>query len=144
MKRIPIYIILIGMVFFAPVDRVDVGTLQPVEILAISKEEGMNVVRTDTDDMGIGKTVEQALDDLKQTAPGVIYLDTAEFLLIEKGCEQEAESLKQWLRKTVRVCSTQGNIDLKDAVKYLRAHGGFPKLCQWKITQKLPVLTTEK
>ena len=84
MKRIPIYIILIALVFIAPVRRVDVGTLEPVEIIAVSKERGMTVVRTDTDDVGIGKSIEQALEDLKQTATGVVYLDTAEFLLLAK------------------------------------------------------------
>ena len=143
MKRIPIYIILIALVFIAPVRRVDVGTLEPVEIIAVSKESGLTLVRTDTDDVGIGKSIEQALEDLKQTATGVVYLDTAEFLLLAKGCEAEGQQLKKWLADSVRVCATQGELDLKAAVKYLRAHGMFPKLSQWKLNEKLPVLTSD-
>ncbi len=144
MKRIPIYIVLIALVFAVPLNRVDVGTLQPVEILAISKDNNLLVIRTDTNDVGVGKTVAGAIKDLKDTASGIVYLDTAEFLLLEKGCEYEGQQLKKWLKGSVRVCSTLGEINMDNVAKYLRAHGSFPALKDWDYNQSLPILTSEK
>ena len=122
----------------------DVGSLQPVEIIAIYNKENYVWVETDTNDWGRGASLEEALADLRETAPAVIYLDTAEYLLVEQGQQQYIETIKSYLKGSVRVCYTQEDMDLKDAVSYLRAHGDFPSIRHWETGMKLPVLTSEK
>lgn len=143
MKRIPIYILLVALTFIAPVDRVDVGKLQPVEVVAIYSESGQIVLQTDTGDTGWGADAAQALKDLKETAAAVVYLDTAEYLLVQKDIQQYIEPIRKDLKRSVKVCLTDGLLDLKQAGKYLGVHGDCPKLRDWKSGDNLPILTEE-
>ena len=81
MRKI-LYINIIVAVFFAPVDRLDIAKLLPVEAVAVYRENDTVVLKTDTDNTGRGKTVWEALKNLKENAVSVIYLDTADYLLI--------------------------------------------------------------
>ena len=119
--RTVLYILIIILTFLAPVQRLDVAKLQPVEAIAIYTEQDTVIIKTDTEDMGIGETALQALQDLKETAPAVIYLDTAEYLLIAPGAEKYAEELKTHLKTTVKVRMYSGS-EVKEEVKYLDAH----------------------
>lgn len=144
MKRIPLYIIILTLVFFAPVRRVNVGTLRPVEVVSVYRLNGKVIIETDTGDLGQGIDMEQAVQDMKQTSPAVIYLDTAEYLLFTNDCQYVAQELRSHLKGSVKVCMTQGQVSTKDAAKYLVVHGDLPKLKHWKPGDKLPVLTEEK
>ena len=140
MKRILLYIVLLIITFLVPVERTDVGKLSPIETVAVYKEHDKVILRTDTEDMGIGATAMAALQNMKDTASGIIYLDTARYLLIEEGAENAAEELRQALKGNVRVCLTSGRVDLLDATRYLGVHGNLPPMHTWKQGQKLPVL----
>ena len=142
--RIPIYILIVALIFFAPVDRVDVGHLRPIEVVALYEENGQMVLRTDTGDQGRGENVDAALADMKATAPAVIYLDTAKYVLIDQKIEQRGISLRRYLKPDVRVCLTQGEIDLSDAGKYLEVQGNLVSLKNWKPGEITPILTGEK
>lgn len=144
MKRLPLYILLIALTFAAPVERVDVGKLRPVEVVMLYKENGYVILQTDTQDRGIGDNVIQALEDMYETAPAVIYLDTAEFLLIDRDAQEEAECLRHTLKGSVKVCLTEGKTDAKDAAKYLAVHHELPRFKQWRSGDNIPVLTNEK
>ena len=76
MRRI-LYGVILLAAFFAPVERLDVAKLLPVEAVAIYLEEGQVVLETDSEDRGRGDTVQAALENLKQNATKIIYLDTA-------------------------------------------------------------------
>ena len=143
MKRWILYSLLVASTFFAPVRRVDVGTLQPVEIICISKEEEIITIRTDTGDFGQGETIGQAVKDLQDTAMGIVYFDTAEFLLLDRGVQTEVAQLLEQLHASVRVCLVQGEPDLTSVKKYLRAHGYIPQIKQWMQGERLPVLLCE-
>ena len=144
MKRLIIYGALIGATLFAPVRRVDVGTLQPVEIVYIIKRNQTVEVRTDTGEFGKGENIGEAVNDLLSTAQGVVYFETAEFLLVQENCKREAGIMADQLQASVRVCFVQGNPDLKYAKKFLRAHGSFPDLSQFLLGENVPVLQCEK
>lgn len=101
------------------------------------------VLETDTEDIGRGADALSALEDMKQTSPAVIYLDTAEYLLIAKNARNEAEQLRGVLKETVQLCVTQEKIDLQEAAKYLTVHGEFPKLRHWQAGDPLPVIGLE-
>jgi len=119
--RVIIYIVIVVLVLSAPVERLDVAKLLPVEAVAVYKEAGKVVLMTDTEDRGQADTVEAALKDLKENALGIIYLDTADFLLVGAEAEKEAEELKRFLNGGIRVGGYSGG-DVKEEAAYLDAH----------------------
>ena len=142
MKRIIMYIGILALVVAAPVKPMDIEKLRPVQIVSVYKESNWTVIETDTEDKGIGGTARQALQNMKDTSEGVIYLDTAEYLLVTKETEEATRELIAELKPSVRMCMTTGVEDLKQAVLYLKAHGGLPKLKAWVKGAELPVLST--
>ena len=124
--RILLYIIILASLFFAPVDRLDIAKLEPVEAVAVYMEEGRVTLQTDGEDMGRGDTAQEALADLKENALAVIYLDTADYLLIGDGTEEVAKDLRQYLRESVQTGKYNGG-NVKEEAKYLDVHGDAEK-----------------
>ncbi len=120
MRRV-LYILIIILACLVPIERLDVAKLQPVEALAVCAEQDTVLLLTDTEDSGKGKTVQQALENLKETTTAVIYLDTAEYLLVGPGAESYGEELKVYLKNSVKVREYAGG-EVKEEVKYLDAH----------------------
>ena len=121
MKRIVLYIAALGLVFLG--DRgTDIGSLRPVELVQLTQQRGMLILKTDTGDVGWGLTVEQAVEKLIETTPGQIYLDTADYLLLEKGTEEYLPQLQNYLKKRTRMVYAEKNVDLEDTAAYLRIH----------------------
>jgi len=141
MKRLVIYVGVLVALFFAPVERADIGKLHPVEVVHVYKEEGNVVIQTDSQDMGIGESLEEAFADLKETTPGVIYLDTAEYLLISPDAVDTVDGLREILKKDVQLCYAEKGVDLTEAARFLPAHERLPQLKVWKEGEKLPYLT---
>lgn len=126
--RILLYCAILAAVLLFPGKGTDVGKLIPVEVIALSESEAGVTVRTDTGDMGSGRTLDEALQNMKDTAPGMIYLDTAEYLLVETGCEDLMTAMGGYLKKSVRVCRTEEGICLEGIADYLSAHRPGEKL----------------
>ena len=143
MKRWLLYGILFSAAVLVPVNRADVGKLHPVQTVSISYHNEQVVLQTDTGEMGVGETTELALENLKQTAPAIIYLDTAEFLLVEENALRYVADLRRFLESSIRVCLVEPEVELDQASKYLQIHGNLPKLKQWNTGGNLPVLTKE-
>ena len=144
MIRIPIYILIIALVFIAPVNRVDVGTLRPVEIVALYQEDGEMILQTDTGDRGRGVDVESALRDMKRKSPAVIYLDTAKYLLVDMNVQHDAVALRTFLKPNVKVALFRDRIDLKNAGKYLDIQEDLIAFKDWNPEELVTVLTSEK
>lgn len=142
MRRILCYAAILALVLALPVEKSDVGKLRPVEVVSIYKEGKLYVMQTDTADQGVGTTAQQALESLKATSSGIIYLDTAEFLLLSEGAEDAAEELRQQLKSSVRLCRTEEPVDLPKAAKFLSVHGDLPSLKEWETGTQLPLLST--
>lgn len=142
MKRMLLYAVILSALLTAPVNHLDVGKLRPVQVVSVYKENQWVVVKTDTGDYGIGATTEQALNNMKDTTAGVIYLDTAEYLLLSENAEEEAEELRSVLKANTRLCYADAKIDIAETGKFLASHGDLPKLEDWKKGQDLPVLST--
>ncbi len=140
MKRIVIYVLILGLVLLIPLERTDVGDLQPVQTVAIFRNEDGYLIQTDTGDEGRGADSMQALQNLEDTTPGVIYLDTAQFLLVSESATPSIESLRQYLRESVQLFRVVGTPDLETASKFLSVHGDGPKLEHWSEGGSLPVL----
>lgn len=135
--RLILYIIILALLFLAPVEKLDVAKLEPVQTVAISVESDVVVLETDTENIGKGKDVDSALSDLKETTPGVIYLDTAEYLLVSENAIAHVDALRQYLRSGVRVSLWDEKGSIKDASKYLGIRTDLPKLKDWKIFKEI-------
>ena len=140
MKRIVIYIATLGLLTLAPVKDADIGNLRPVEVVLVCQQDDAVVLSTDTGDVGQGTDALTALENLKATTPGTIYLDTAKYLLFTEDAEGAVQQLKSALKKNCYVCMTDREVDLKTVAKYLSVHGKLPRLKEWKTGEKLPCL----
>lgn len=125
--RWSIYTLLIlGILVTAP-KGTDVGKLQPIEVVLVSKRDDMVMIETDTGDKGIGQSINEAVSDLKQRSPGAVILKTAEYLLVEKGTETFLRDMKGVVKGNIRVCRVQGSADLRLVAGYLNIHR--PQMC---------------
>ena len=134
--RVLLYIVILGLLFLAPVQRLDVAELEPVQTVAMDYRRNAVVLETDTGNRGIGKDVESAMKDLREKTPGVIYLDTAEYLLITESAAAFVEDLQDHLSTAVRVSLWDGEGSVKGADKYLSAREDLPKIEDWKNSLK--------
>ncbi len=100
----------------------DIAQLRPVEVVVVGQKDGQIRIQTDTGDGGIGPDVTMAIDNLKNTAPAEIFLDTAEYLLIERECLGELPNLMNHLRPSCGVCILEGEPDLEQTARYLNIH----------------------
>ena len=140
MKQRLLYILIIAAVFFAPVETMNIGNLRPVQVVAIYQDGPQLVIETDTQDRGVGVTPQLALQNLKDTANGIIYLDTAEYVLMAEEAQQSVEALRGTLRGSAKVCKMQGKVKLENAADILAVHSKLPKLKHWNMGMELPVL----
>lgn len=121
MKRILLYIGALALLLLAN-HGTDIGSLRPVELVQLTEQNGILILKTDTGDLGWGLTLSQAVAKLKETTPGQIYLDTADYLLLEEGTEQYLPQLRNYLKKGTRMAYTIEGLDLMDTAAYLRVH----------------------
>jgi len=131
MKRMILYGLILAAAFLVPVKRLDVAVLEPVQTVWLSKVPGGYRLETDTEDVGVGKTVSQALRDLEESCTGVIYLDTAQNLLVSENAQDAIAALRQYLKKSVRLCQWDGEGKLAEAGRYMNARNLGIRLDQW-------------
>ncbi len=122
MKRRFAYAVLLLTALAVPVEGTDIGKLRPVELVMVQMQNHQVVLRTDTGDIGQGGTAEEAYQNLRDTTSGVVYLDTADYLLISPGAWEEAAKLKAYLDGTVKVCEAENRVEPELAAEYLGAH----------------------
>jgi len=119
-KRI-LYILLIGLTFFAPVNRLEIAKLEPIEAVAVEVRDGEVILKTDTERQGRGATVTEALTNLKENAPAVVYLDTARYLLLAENAAHLQEQIVPFLRGRPKVAPYSGG-EVGEELKYLQTH----------------------
>ena len=124
--RVAVYIVILILSLLAPVTRLDISKLEPVEAVAITVEDSVVHLETDTGSKGVGKSVPDAVASLKQNAPMVIYLDTARYLFVGQGAEMYVSELKQNLKKDVITARYSGG-EVAEEAAYLAAHRSSKK-----------------
>ena len=144
MRKNLFYGILLAAAVLVPAERTNLQKMKPVEAVYLYMEDGDVAILTDTGDRGVGQGVEKAIADLKERTAGIIYLDTADYLLIGQGGEQHIPALAQYLKKTVRVCQTEGEVDMERVGAYLSVHRPEVQLKDWERGGKLPFYPVEK
>ena len=143
MKRIVVYILSLAAAMMVPLEGTDVGKLQPVELVQIYKEGDFVVIVTDTGDSGQGHGVEAAFEDLEETTAGIIFLDTADYLLVSASAIGEVPALQNYLKSGVRVCKAEKGIDLVQAAEFLKVHPPRVKLKEPDSVRNAQTLTQE-
>lgn len=143
MKRGILYCIILAVTFLLPVEKQDISTLEPIEAVWMGIDGENVVLKTDSGDVGRGVGVEEALADMKISSLGIVYLDTAQYLLVSQNALQQIPSIAVHLKKSVRVCIWDGNGEIFHASRYMKAHLIGCPLRKWKESTKLYVLTLE-
>lgn len=124
--RILLYIVILAVAFSLPVKRLDIAKLEPVEAVAIYEENGRILLKTDQGSTGWGMTVQEALQNLKDTASSIIYLDTADYLLVGENCERAAQQLRKYLRENIQTGLYRGT-DVQEEARFLDVHNNRSK-----------------
>ena len=127
-----VYIAILSLLFFAPLERVDVSKLLPIRAVAVYTQGEEVVLETDTEHKGTGRDALQALKNLKEETPAVVYLDTAEYLLVSQEAEIYIPQLSDWLKPSVKVSICDVREQVKEAAEYLDVHGGVTELRHWR------------
>ncbi len=109
----------------------DVGKLCPVQVLAVKGQGSVVTLQTDTGEQGTGRTVSQAVEAMRRTASGEIFLDTVDYLLLSEGAEKWLPELKDHLRPSCRLYHTYGKPDMETAGTYLEQHPSQVTLRLW-------------
>ena len=120
-SRILFYIMALTLLFLNR-GGTDIGRLRPVEVIQLYEKNGFLFLETDTEDLGWGVTVEEAVKKLKETTPGQIYLDTADYLLVEDGADKYLEDVLPYLKRSTLVAYGPEKLDLQEVAAYLRVH----------------------
>ncbi len=123
-----LYAVIVGLSLLAPIERLDVEELLPIEAVALYYEDGQLVLETDTGHKGVGDSVAAALQDLKERTPAEVYLDTARYLMVAPETEDQVQSMKAYLSSRTEVALWDVRGQVKMAMEYLQVHGKTVRL----------------
>ena len=137
--RCILYVVILTLLLFVPVESLDIAMLEPVQTVAVRMDEGYVILETDTKNKGQGKNLQVAINDLKENTPGVIYLDTAEYLLVTEETVSYTKELEGYLQPSVKVSIWDGAGNVEKAAKYLEVRRDLPTLQRWNKEKWNPV-----
>ena len=136
-----LYMLLLALAaFLLPGKGTDVGELIPVELVRLTAGDGVFVAAADTGDFGTGATLEEAMADLTSSAPGKVFLETADYLLLAAQTRESWEKLEAWFRPGTLVYGANEEIDPAAAAEFLRSHTGSVPLNRLEKTMDLEKL----
>ncbi|MDY4221373.1 MAG: hypothetical protein SOX71_02570 [Candidatus Faecousia sp.] len=105
-----------------PSPGTELGELRPVSVLAVETEDKQIRLSTDTMDVGVGETLDGALQNLEATSSGHLFLDTVENLVITERSRFLLPQLKKLLRPGVTVCVAASEMDMETIPEFLHTH----------------------
>lgn len=135
---------LAALIWFTPVKGTDVGKLLPVELVSLRREGETLRMETDTGDFGMGDTLEEAMEDLKRTAQGQIFLETADYLLLSPDSQSVWPELLGYFRPGTLAYQTVNAVDPEEAAQYLRTRRAGIPLNRMEEAGPLPVIKEEE
>ena len=115
-------VVLVSVTGLLPFAGTDIAKLHPVEVLIVSKNEDDLLLQTDSGMVGTGNNVEEALESLRLSSAGNIFLDTANYLIISPDIAKEITSLSDYLRPACQVYHLEGKGKVAEIGKYLECH----------------------
>ena len=110
----------------------DVGMLKPVQIVVVKKVGENILVQTDTEDQGIGKDLPAAVETMKASASGEIFLETADHLLVEPACMDVLADAIQLLRPACTLCLIEGEPNMDTLGDFLKLHAPQVTLTEYR------------
>lgn len=90
--------------------------------------------------IGWGETLDAAIEDLEQTTPGHLFLDTVQTLIVRPDAQFLLDDFRQQLRPDVRVCQSSDELDMERVGEYLDEHTPETKLMDADADTMLPTL----
>ena len=148
MKKWLIYAVALVAVLFlgnSPFRGTDIAKLAPVEVVWMAQIGDMVYLETDTADVGRGIDVASALQDMKAKASGVVFLETANYLIVNQGDESLLDQMHSVLRPSCMICVSDKKPVLEDSAAFLSVHEPDVTLRQLHAaSQKLPFLMQEQ
>ena len=141
MKRIVLYVLILAAVFLLPIKPAEVENLEPIQTIWLYTENGNPVMQTDTEDKGSGASISEALEDMKLHSDKLVYLDTAQYLLVSEDAVDKISEIQPFLKESVRICLWDGAGEMAEASMYMQTHEIGCRLSQWNPGVKLPNLT---
>ena len=145
MKKWPVLIAgAVLVLILSPFRGTDIGKLRPAQWVYLSRQEDTVCLETDTGDRGEGTDVLSALEDLRRTAPGELFLETADYALVSREALRDLPQLRNVLRSGVEVCLAEREPD-ENTAAYLQTHS--PSLTlrgYFSGGGELPVLAAEE
>lgn len=128
----------------SPFRGTDIGKLRPAQWVFLSRREDTVLLETDTGDRGEGVDVLSALENLRRSAPGELFLETADFALVSREALRDLPQLRNVLRSGVEVCLAEGEPD-ENTAAYLQTHKpGLTLRGYFSGEGELPVLAAEE
>ena len=119
----------VGILSRLPHPARDIADLKPVRAVYLYIDGRGISIETDTGDSGSGRDLGEAADDLRTKADGEIFLDTAQFLLLDPRVPID-EELFTLLRPDCKVAYAAAAPDLKAVSDYLNIHPPETTLAQ--------------
>lgn len=130
----------------------DAAELLPAQILIVDAAQGEVTVTSDCGVSGTGASFEEALSDMERHAPGILFLDTAEYVALTRRAwyllPQIAPS--ESLRPSARLVQSVGGISADEALAFLQAHtpeltlsGAYAALLGGKPVEKDTLIQSE-
>lgn len=138
-------VLLVEALGWMPFAGTDVAKLQPVEVIRVGVEDGLIRVETDTGGSGSGVDLAEAFADLKASAAGTVFLETADYLLVSHDAQSLLESLGAYLRPACGICLESGVADLEMVADFLSTHEPGMTLQEYRAgKQNLPELSVRE
>lgn len=131
---------LAALIWFTPVKGTDVGKLLPVELVSLRREGGKLRADTDTGDFGMGMTLEETMKDLRRKAPGEIFLETADYLLLSADSGEAWPELIAYFRPGTMVYLMEEPLEPEKTARYLRTRRAGLPLNRMEDAEKIPVI----
>lgn len=132
------------LLFLLPQRGTDVGKLLPVEILRIEKEAGMYVLSADAGGTAGGKDIKTAVENLQRSAPGEIFLDTADYVLLTRETIDCIGALSSFVRPGTQVYVVECDLNFEKLGDFLETHG--PNAPLYRVQKgeiKIPILCSK-
>ena len=120
----------------------DIARLEPVRVVYLYQNDGLTTIETDTGTTGSGEDLESAYAALRNNADREIFLDTAQFLILDPHVPI-TEPIFEIFRPDCKVVITNTRPDLKKSPDYLSQHPPRRTLAQIRAakTQHLDLST---
>ena len=90
---------------------------------------------------GRGESVAAALENMRASTPGYIFLETADYLIIQRGSQALLQQAYTVLRPSCMVCMAEEIPDMQNVARFLEIHESSVTLRENRVEKgRLPLL----